>query len=191
VRPFGLGQRTKIGIHLFENACRSAYSKCCRKRNTLRYSEEAKSWRRSKDPSRLWSLQELATELGVHVRTLPDAARSGRLKVTCGNRIAFENPISKSTIAAGRGFLRRYCRQSYSRFVPKPRAPKRTRVPPDCAPRLLEIRRRLRFTQTELDDQIGAAGKAVVYQWESGKRKPSPLFWEKIQRLRARDAQPF
>jgi DNA-binding transcriptional regulator YiaG len=142
------------------------------------------------DPSRLWSLQELATELGVHVRTLRDAARSGRLKVTYGNRIAFGNPIPKSTIAAGREFLQRYYRQSYSRFAPKPRAPKRTRVPPDCAPRLLEIRRRLRFTQTELADQIGAAGKAVVYQWESGKRKPSPLFWKKIQRLRARDAQP-
>ena len=41
------------------------------------------------DPSRLWSLQELATELGVDVRTLRDAARTGRLKVVYGNQVVF------------------------------------------------------------------------------------------------------
>ena len=29
-----------------------------------------------------------------------------------------------------------------------------------------------------------AAGKAVVYQWETRKRKPSPVFWTRIEHLR-------
>jgi transcriptional regulator with XRE-family HTH domain len=39
----------------------------------------------------------------------------------------------------------------------------------------------LRLTLSEFAARIGAANKAVVYQWESGNRKPSPVFWEKIQ----------
>ena len=31
----------------------------------------------------------------------------------------------------------------------------------------------------------GAAGKAVIYQWESRKRQPSPVFWTRIDQLRA------
>jgi len=42
------------------------------------------------DPDRLWSLQELAIELGVHARTLRDAARTGRLKVMYGNRVVLD-----------------------------------------------------------------------------------------------------
>ena len=30
---------------------------------------------------------------------------------------------------------------------------------------------------------IGAAGKAVVYQWEARKRCPSPVFWCRIMDL--------
>jgi hypothetical protein len=30
---------------------------------------------------------------------------------------------------------------------------------------------------------IGAANKAVVYQWESGKRTPSLPFWMRIEQL--------
>ena len=32
-------------------------------------------------------------------------------------------------------------------------------------------------------DKVGAATKAVVYQWESGKRRPSPVFWLRVERL--------
>ena len=35
----------------------------------------------------------------------------------------------------------------------------------------------------QLAEKVGAASKAVVYQWESAKRKPSPVFWLRIQRL--------
>jgi hypothetical protein len=34
-----------------------------------------------------------------------------------------------------------------------------------------------------LAEKIGAAGKAVVYQWESRKRKPSPVLWQRVERL--------
>jgi DNA-binding XRE family transcriptional regulator len=46
------------------------------------------------------------------------------------------------------------------------------------------VRRRLRLSQQQLAAKVGAASKAVVYQWECGKRKPSPVFWLRIERLR-------
>jgi ribosome-binding protein aMBF1 (putative translation factor) len=137
----------------------------------------------AKDPRRLRSLQQLAAELGVHVRTLRDAARSGRLDVRYGNRVVFGNPVPRATRAAGRAFLERYYRQSYSRFAQKPRPPERTHVPSDWARRLLRVRRELGLTQARLAERIGAAGKAVVYQWESRKRKPSPVLWKRVERL--------
>src|SRR6266849_1809565 len=50
----------------------------------------------AEDPRRLRSLQQLAAELGVHVRTLRDAARSGRLDVTYGNLVVFRNPVPRA-----------------------------------------------------------------------------------------------
>ena len=145
--------------------------------------DKAKALAAAEDPERLWSLQDLATELRVHVRTLRDAARAGRLKVTYGNRVVFGIPIPKATIAAGRNFRAQYYRQSYSRFAPKPRRPERTPVPSDWAAQLVRVRLALGLSQQRLAERIGAAGKAVVYQWESGRRKPSRLFWSKIRRL--------
>jgi DNA-binding XRE family transcriptional regulator len=40
------------------------------------------------------------------------------------------------------------------------------------------------LSQQQLADKVGAASKAVVYQWETGKRKPSPVFWLRVERLR-------
>ena len=37
---------------------------------------------------------------------------------------------------------------------------------------------------------VGAAGKAVVYQWEARKRTPSPLFWQRIIALRVPAVSP-
>jgi len=56
-------------------------------------------------------------------------------------------------------------------------------VPADYAGRLRRVRRELGFSQQELAAKIGAAHKAVVYQWESGKRRPSLVFWQRIQDL--------
>ena len=38
---------------------------------------------------------------------------------------------------------------------------------------LLGVRMRLGLTQSELAERIGAASKAVVYQWESRRRAPT------------------
>jgi DNA-binding transcriptional regulator YiaG len=84
---------------------------------------------------------------------------------------------------AGHLFMQRYYRRSYSRFALRPTVPERTSVPSDWDRRRVQIRRELRLTQTRLAEQIGAAGKAVVYQWESRKRKPSPAFWRRIEEL--------
>ena len=114
------------------------------------------------DPGRLRSLQELATALGVHIRTLRDAARSGRLDVVYENRVVFRNPIPRATLAAARLFLDQYYKRSYSRFAKRPPVSERPSVPLDWSRRLLRIRREHRLTQTRLAAQIGAAGKAVV-----------------------------
>ena len=42
-------------------------------------------------------------------------------------------------------------------------------------------------TLAEFAARVGAARKAVVYQWESRKRCPSPLFWKRIQQIRDAD----
>src|SRR5262245_5563552 len=62
----------------------------------------------SHDPCRRMSLQELAVALGVHVRTLRGAARSGRLGVAYDNRVVFRNLVPRATLAAGQTFMDRY-----------------------------------------------------------------------------------
>jgi DNA-binding transcriptional regulator YiaG len=57
-------------------------------------------------------------------------------------------------------------------------------LPEDYADRIMLSRHGLRLTLAEFAARIGAANKAVVYQWESGKRKPSPVFSSRIIALR-------
>jgi hypothetical protein len=40
-----------------------------------------------------------------------------------------------------------------------------------------------RIVLDALARRIGAAGKAVVYQWESRKRTPSPVLWQRVLEL--------
>src|SRR5262249_22159843 len=112
--------------------------------------DKARAVAATNDPNRLWSLRELATELGVHVRTLRDAARTGRLDVLYENRVVFRNPVPKATLAAGRRFMERYYRRSYSRFAARPPVPERPNVPSDWNRRRMRIRRELRLTQSRL-----------------------------------------
>jgi len=56
-------------------------------------------------------------------------------------------------------------------------------VPADYDIRLKNLRRRLGLTQAALAHRIGAANKAVVYQWESRQRPPSPVFWQRVKAL--------
>lgn len=130
----------------------------------------------------LLSLDQLARELGVHQRTLRAAARAGRLQVTFSLRSVFGRPLRLATRAAGQAFMRSHYRR-YGRRGPA--AVPLPAVPHDYDARLKRLRHRLRLTQTELARRIGAANKAVVYQWESRKRTPSPVFWKCVETLDA------
>jgi DNA-binding transcriptional regulator YiaG len=136
------------------------------------------------------SLPALAAKLGVHRRTLEAAARRGRLAVRLSSRSVFGRPLQLATRAEGLRFKREHFRVPErtrpGRFAPLTLA----EAPDDYAARVRGLRLWLDMTLDEFAKQIGAANKAVIYQWESGKRKPSPVFWERIAavalRLRGR-----
>jgi len=128
----------------------------------------------------LLSLDVLATEFGMHQRTLRDAVRAGRLEVQLSTRAAFGRPIRRATRAAVLAYRQQYYRRSYSRTMRKPPIPTPIDLPVDFAERAILTRHALRMTLSEFAERIGAANKSVVYQWESGKRKPSPVFWARI-----------
>jgi DNA-binding transcriptional regulator YiaG len=133
----------------------------------------------------LLSLDQLAKELHVHLRTLQAAARTGRLDAHFSTRSAFRRPIRYASRAAGEQFLVRHYRCfSGQQVCPLPLPT----VPGNYDERLRDLRRRLQLTQGALAHRIGAAGKAVVYQWESRKRTPSPVLWERVDAL-GRDAR--
>lgn len=129
------------------------------------------------------TLPVLATDIGVHVRTLRAASRDGRLAVSFGTHTCFGKPVPISTTAAGRAFVHLYYRKTtrWTRRPPRPQA--LPLVPPNYDLHLLGLRVRLHMTQEQLARAIGAAGKAVVYQWESRRRKPSPALWARIRQL--------
>jgi DNA-binding transcriptional regulator YiaG len=131
----------------------------------------------------LLSLDHLASEFGVHERTLRAAARTGRLLVTFSQRSAFGRPIRLATRMAVHTFMQK----DYGRYGGQsPAVAPLPAVPRDYDERLKRLRRRLRFTQHDLARSVGAANKAVVYQWESRKRTPSAVFWERIENLHPR-----
>ena len=104
------------------------------------------------------SLDQLASELCVHERTLRAAARSGRLVVHLSSQSAFGRPIQRAARQAARAFMEHYYRKSYSRFAIKPPAPNVV-VPSDYARRLRCLRRQLSMMQTQLAMTIGAQVK--------------------------------
>jgi DNA-binding transcriptional regulator YiaG len=131
--------------------------------------------------SELLSLDQLARELGVHQRTLRAAARMGRLQVTFSIQSVFGRPLRLATRAAGWAFMRTHYRH-YGRR-PGPVVAPLPSVPHDYDARLKSLRHRLRLTQADLARRVGAANRAVVYQWESRKRTPSPVFWIRVEAL--------
>jgi ribosome-binding protein aMBF1 (putative translation factor) len=128
----------------------------------------------------LLSLDQLAREFGVHARTLRAAARTGRLEVTFSSRSAFGRPMRLASRTAVQAFMRK----DYRRYGGQsPAISPLPSVPRDYDVRLQRLRRRLRLTQHDLARRIGAANKAVVYQWESRQRTPSPVFWKRVEAL--------
>jgi len=136
-------------------------------------------------------LQLLADELHVHVRTLRAAARDGRLAATFNPRPCFGKLTATATREAGARFMATWYRRTYGRGRRRLLAVCRVTVPTNYAASLVLLRHRLGFSQQQLASRIGAASKAVVYQWESGKRTPSPVFWLRIERLQCRQVSPI
>jgi DNA-binding transcriptional regulator YiaG len=138
------------------------------------------------DPQALLPLDTLARLVHVHVRTLHAAAKDGRLRVTYDTRTTFRRLRSRATLADAETFLHVYFEKA---MWPARRPAPLTwsQIPPDYADQIRRVRQRLGLTQTQLAARVGAARKAVVYQWESGTRCPSPLFWLRIRDLGARD----
>jgi DNA-binding transcriptional regulator YiaG len=134
-------------------------------------------------------LFELAQVLGVSVYRLREAARDGRLAVTHDNRVVFGNLVPRATRAAGETYKRQYYGKK-ARWTPRPSPPQdRPPIPVDYNQRLIELRSRLGLSQAQLAAAIGAAAKAVIYQWESRKRVPSSLFWRRILCLDGKTAE--
>ena len=130
----------------------------------------------------LLPLPVLALLIGVHVKTLRSAARDGRLPVTYDTRTTFRRLRARATPAAARSFRQSY----YGRTVcPDDRRAPLTwaSVPANYDVQIRALCRARGLSQAQLATLVGAARKAVVYQWEARKRTPSPLFWQRLSVL--------
>ena len=137
----------------------------------------------------LLPLPVLALLVGVHVKTLRAAARDGRLPVTYDTKTTFRHLRARATPAAARAFRRSYFGRTV-KLVDR-RAPLTwTSVPDDYDAQIRALRRARRLSQGQLATLVGAAHKAVVYQWEARKRTPSPLFWQRIAALHVPAVSP-
>jgi DNA-binding transcriptional regulator YiaG len=130
--------------------------------------------------SALVSLPTLAVELGVHVQTLQRAVRTGRLPATFSTRSAFGRPMRLATRAAAAHFIANHYHRRTAEPLEVTTLPV---VPVDYDQHLRSLRRRLDLSQAALAARVGAANKAVVYQWESRQRTPSPVFWQRVRGL--------
>ena len=142
-----------------------------------------------RDDQALLPLPVLALMVAVHVKTLRTAARDGRLQVTYDTRTTFRRLRARATPAAARAFRRSY----YGRTVrPDDRRTPLTwaSVPRDYDAQIRSVRRARGLSQAQLATLVGAARKAVVYQWEARKRTPSPLFWQRLTALFTTAASP-
>ena len=129
----------------------------------------------------LLPMQQLADQYHIHVRTLRKAAQDGRLQATFSTRMAFGKLVAFASREAVETFKRRYYRQTTQ--WNRPPKPIVCTIPDDYDRVLVTLRARLRLTQSTLAERIGAANKAVVYQWESRRRRPSPVLWKRVQTL--------
>jgi DNA-binding transcriptional regulator YiaG len=125
-------------------------------------------------------LDQLAREFHLHVRTLQAAVRTGRLDAHFSVKSIFGRPRRLATRAATEQFLAKHYRCFSGQAVCPLPLPI---VPSDYDDRLRVLRRRLHLTQAALAKQIAAASKAVIYQWESRKRTPSPVLWQRFMEL--------
>lgn len=131
---------------------------------------------------RLLPLARLAAEYGIHVRTLRHAAKDGRLSARFSARMAFGKLVAFASRDAVERFQRTFYRRT-TRWTRRPASPIAV-VPDDYDRILVQLRTTLGLSQAALAAHVGAANKAVVYQWESRRRHPSPLLWAQVETLR-------
>ena len=153
-----------------------------RRATPLQILARARALATHRDEHALLPLPMLALLIGVHIKTLRAAARDGRLPVTYDTRTTFRRIRARATLAAATKFRHVY----YGREVrPADRRapPSWANVPDDYDARIRALRRAHGLSQGQLATLVGAARKAVVYQWETRKRCPSPVFWQRIAAL--------
>jgi DNA-binding XRE family transcriptional regulator len=138
------------------------------------------------DEHELLPLPVLARMVGVHVRTLHLAARLGRLTVEYDTRTTFRRLRPRATLTAALTFRSMHYRK-HGRRGPVPPLLTWDAIPTDWSDQIRSLRTALGLSQAQFAAAIGAARKAVVYQWESRKRCPSPVFWMRIEQLRRRE----
>ena len=125
-------------------------------------------------------VKQLGQNFAFSFLQMQAAARTGRLDVHFSEQSVFGRPRKVASRAAAERFIRTH----YRRFAGQAPCPAPLpSVPPDYDVRLKILRSEFELSQPALARLIGAAGKAVVYQWESRKRTPSPVFWQRIQEL--------
>lgn len=134
------------------------------------------------DPDSLRPLAELAVMARVHVRTLQNAARDGRLRVTYDTRTTFRRLRPRASLADVQRFKAEYFGKQV-RPADRKAPLAGVLIPADYDQVIRLCRERRALSQAEFARLLGAAGKAVIYQWESRKRLPSPLFWDRIRSL--------
>ena len=105
---------------------------------------------------------------------------------TDDTRTTFRRLRSRATLADGETFRQTYFENAVGP-TERPATLTWSEIPPDYADQIWRVRHRLGLTQGQLAARMGAARKAVVYQWESRKRCPSPLFWRRILDLGVAD----
>ena len=124
----------------------------------------------------------LALLIGVHVKTLRAAARDGRLPVTYRHADDLSPPPGPRDSRRGQGVSAVVL---WADGSPSDRRTPLTwaSVPRDYDVQIRALRRARGLSQAQLATLVGAARKAVVYQWEARKRTPSPVFWQRITAL--------
>ena len=120
--------------------------------------------------------------------TLAPLTATGRNRPT---EILLGKLTATATREAGARFIATWYRRTYGRGRRRLVAVCHVTVPANYAATLVGLWRRLGLSQQQLAARVGAASKPVVYHWESGKRRPSPVLWLRIERLRRTGAGPI
>ena len=149
-----------------------------RRATPLKILARARALAAHRDDHELLPLPVLALLIGVHVKTLRAAARDGRLPVTYDNKTTFRRLRGRATLATARQFRHSYFGRQVRR-ADRREPPSWASVPDDYDVQIRALRRARGLSQAQLATLVGAAQKAVVYQWEARKRTPSPVFWQR------------